>query len=253
MFLLVTVITPSQQRSSSVPHWGVLHPGAMLCIPPQLDFMGSVLHPSQSREPSFPGASFGCWMDNPHYHLGLRACEIAHGSTYSVPPSPEMNCLQQGIEGSCGWSQLWAFGKAGDLQQPQLDLYKDINKIQDVLVLKALHNCKLLLSETAFARCDLNSRAVWGKFETLAQCGGGSCKELHNNLAKLSLVFSAARAQQISSGKLWKGSGQNPTPKYRFLCPISLYSHESSFFAQKHQATVLACEGAVLWAPHHEQ
>lgn len=121
----------------------------------------------------------------------------------------------------------WSFASQ---QQAQLDLYKDINEIQDVLVLKALHNCKLLLSETAFARCDLNSRTVWGKFETLAQCGGGSCRELHNNLAKLSLVFSAAHAQQISSGKLWKGSRQNPTPKYSFLCPISLYSRESSFF-----------------------
>lgn len=79
----------------------------------------------------------------------------------------------------------WSFASQ---KQPQLVLYKDVNEIQDILVLKALHNCKLLLSETAFARCSLNSQAAWGK-EALLQCGRSSCRG-YNTLAKHSQAFS---------------------------------------------------------------
>lgn len=79
----------------------------------------------------------------------------------------------------------WSFASQ---KQPQLVLYKDVNEIQDILVLKALHNCKLLLSETAFARCSLNSQAAWGK-EALVQCGRSSCRG-YNTLAKHSQAFS---------------------------------------------------------------
>lgn len=79
----------------------------------------------------------------------------------------------------------WSFASQ---KQHQLVLYKDVNEIQDILVLKALHNCKLLLSETAFARCSLNSQAAWGK-EALVQCGRSSCRG-YNTLAKHSQAFS---------------------------------------------------------------
>lgn len=67
-----------------------------------------------------------------------------------------------------------------------------------------------------------NICSVWGRLLQEIQP--------HSTPARLSqVVFSAAQALQFSGRKLWKSFGQHPIPKYRFLCPLPLYSCVGSF------------------------